>query len=479
MASNEYKNKKSHGEGASPSPLIKWNKLFADDNDNTIASAFAEHYGTNHRFDLDNKAWLVWQDRRWQYDIHNQALHNSIELMVNDLKALSPAKSSQMIKNVVKILSNNRSRTQVITMLSTHPDLGIRHDEFDAHAHLISLINGAYNLDTGQFIHEESALRPLYLHKQMHVAFNSTATCPQWLEFLDRIFLQDESLIRYVQKIMALSLYGNVSEEKLFMAYGSGKNGKTTLYNVIKQIMGHYAVAIPSLILLQSRIKDQRIVYEVNDSLENARLAIASELPEQSSFDSISLKQLCSRDNITAKRIYNPVYSFSPSHQLHIHANYLPNFNAQDRALLRRIVVIPFDYRVPDSETIENYDKVLLKEAPGILNWLIDGWALYKKEGLRDTPTRVQEIMQNYTDDCDILNSFIDNCCTRGDDLKCTLKEFYDVFSSHQENRRLERKTVSRRLRDAGYTVKAGSGNISYIYGLQIDRQYDNTTFLM
>jgi putative DNA primase/helicase len=357
--------------------------------------------------------------------------------------------------------------------------VGIRHSDLDAHAHLISLFNGAFNLDTGQFIHDENALRPLYLHKQMHVAYDKDAKCPQWMEFLDKIFLQDQDLIHFVQKILSLSLYGNVSEERLFLAYGSGKNGKTTLYNVMKQLLGCYAVAIPSMLLLQSRNKDQRIEYEVNDSLENARLAIASELPEQCSFDSICLKQLSSRDNINAKKIYNPVYSFRPSHQLHVHANYLPSFNAQDRALLRRILVIPFDYRVPDSETIENYDVILLREASGILNWLIEGWALYKKEKLVVLPARVQEIMQNYTDDCDILNNFIDNCCTRGVDLKCTLKEFYDVFSSQYENRRIQQKTLSKRLQDAGFEVRESSGNKKHIFGLMLSSQQDNSTYMM
>ena len=431
--------------------------------------AFAEHYGTNHRFEIDSKAWMVWADRRWSYDTHSIALNSTIQRMVQELRRFQ--KSNDTIASVVKKLSNARTRSNVITILSIEPALCIRHLELDAHAHLISFPNGAYNLDTEQFIHDENALRPLYLHKQMHVAYHSTATCPQWLEFLGRIFMHDMELIRFVQKIMALSLYGNVSVERLFMAYGSGKNGKTTFYNVLKQIMGPYAVAIPSSTLLHKRNKDQRLDYEVTDLLDKARLAIASELPEQSDFDSISLKQLCSRDHIHAKQIYNSMYSFSPTHQLHIHANYLPNFNAQDKALLRRIVVIPFDYRVPDSETIENYDVVLLREGSGILNWLIDGWKLYRKEGLRDFPTRVVDLMQNYTENCDILNNFIDNHCKRGDDLKCTLASFYEAFIHHTGNSKMKQNTVSKRLKDAGYEVRKGNYNKTYVSGLLIDDQ--------
>jgi phage/plasmid-associated DNA primase len=106
------------------------------------------------------------------------------------------------------------------------------------------------------------------------------------------------------------------------------------------------------------------------------------------------------------------------------------------------------------------------------------GWALYKKEKLVVLPARVQEIMQYYTEDCDILNNFIDNCCTRGVDLKCTLKEFYDVFSSQYENRRIQQKTLSKRLQDAGFEVDKGTAGRHYVYGFSVD-DHTNTMNLL
>ena len=142
MATEISKHTLSQGRGSGSSPSINWRKLLTDNNDNTIATAFAEHYCTNHRFEIDSKAWMVWADRRWSYDTHSIALNSSIKRMADDLKRFQ--KSSDTIASVVKKLSNARSRMNVITILSIEPALCIRHVDLDAHPHIISFPNGAY-----------------------------------------------------------------------------------------------------------------------------------------------------------------------------------------------------------------------------------------------------------------------------------------------------------------------------------------------
>ncbi len=61
--------------------------------------------------------------------------------------------------------------------------------------------------------------------RRMAVAYDKDAVCPQWEAFLMKIFQGDTEVIRYVQKAVGLSLSGNILEERLFFAYGSGANG--------------------------------------------------------------------------------------------------------------------------------------------------------------------------------------------------------------------------------------------------------------
>ena len=77
------------------------------------------------------------------------------------------------------------------------------------------------------------------------------------------------------------------------------------------------------------------------------------------------------------------------------------------------------------------------------------------------------------------MSDFIENHCKRGDDLKCTLASFYEAFVSLSEIRKFKKNTVSRRLKDAGYEVRPGTGNMMFVYGLLLDIQNDNSTLFM
>ncbi len=50
---------------------------------------------------------------------------------------------------------------------------------------------------------------------------------------LDTFFLKDADLIDYVQRMVGLSAIGKVYVEALIIAYGEGRNGKSTFWNVI------------------------------------------------------------------------------------------------------------------------------------------------------------------------------------------------------------------------------------------------------
>ena len=59
--------------------------------------------------------------------------------------------------------------------------------------------------------------------------------------FLMQIFNNDLQLIHFVQKAMGYSLSGNMSEQCLFILWGTGANGKSTFLNVLQYLFGDYA----------------------------------------------------------------------------------------------------------------------------------------------------------------------------------------------------------------------------------------------
>ena len=69
--------------------------------------------------------------------------------------------------------------------------------------------------------------------KKSNFIYNKDAKCPTWDKFLMQIFNNDMELIRFVQKAMGYTLSGDVSEQCLFILWGTGANGKSTFKNLM------------------------------------------------------------------------------------------------------------------------------------------------------------------------------------------------------------------------------------------------------
>ncbi len=70
------------------------------------------------------------------------------------------------------------------------------------------------NLRTGKFIRDPQG--ELFL-KSSWVEYDSKATCPRWLQFLDGVFKNDEEVISFIQRAVGCTLTGDVREDCLFI----------------------------------------------------------------------------------------------------------------------------------------------------------------------------------------------------------------------------------------------------------------------
>lgn len=62
-----------------------------------------------------------------------------------------------------------------------------------------------------------------------------------WEESLQLFFCGNQELIEYVQMTCGLAAIGKVYEEALIIAYGEGRNGKSTFWNTVSKVLGTYA----------------------------------------------------------------------------------------------------------------------------------------------------------------------------------------------------------------------------------------------
>ena len=251
-----------------------------------------------------------------------------------------------------------------------------------------------------------------------------------WLDALDTIFCQDHALIDYVQQIVGMAAVGRVYLESLIIAYGEGRNGKSTFWNAIARVLGTYSGNMSADTLT---VGCKRNVKPELAEAKGKRLIIAAELEEGMRLNTSVVKQMCSTDEIFAEKKYKDPFSFTPSHTLVLYTNHLPRVGANDPGTWRRLIVIPFNAKIEGSGDIKNYADYLVSEAtPSIMAWIIEG----AKEAISrnfhiPAPACVEAAIKSYREDNDWLGHFLGECCEVDKAYREKSGELYQEYRSY------------------------------------------------
>src|SRR5262249_32932996 len=173
-----------------------------------------------------------------------------------------------------------------------------------------------------------------------------------------------------------------------FVLHGHGQNGKSTLIETVRHILGEgqYAESTPPNTLL---VKSHDAVPSDIAKLIGSRFVSAIETDKGKYLSEALVKSLTGGDRVNARFLYANWESFKPTFKLLMATNHKPRIKGTDDGIWRRIHLIPFTERIPDADLIGEFaEKLFASEAPGILNWLITGCRVWQELGLRP-PARV------------------------------------------------------------------------------------------
>lgn len=291
------------------------------------------------------------------------------------------------------------------TLKETRPMLEVEQRYLDADEFLLNTPSCTYDLRHGLDLAIE--------HNPEHLITKQTTVNPSddgmdiWKSALDTFFLGDDTLIDYVQRMVGLSAIGKVYVEALIIAYGEGRNGKSTFWNVVARVLGTYSGNISADMLT---VGCRRNVKPELAEAKGKRMLIASELEEGMRLNTANVKQLCSTDEIYAEKKYKDPFSYTPTHTLVLYTNHLPKVGAIDKGTWRRLIVIPFDATIEGNADIKNYADYLFEHAGGaILSWVIEGSKKVIKDNYKITPPqKVCDAIEHYRDSNDWLSYFFE-----------------------------------------------------------------------
>lgn len=306
------------------------------------------------------------------------------------------------------------------------PMIQIEQRVLDADEFLLNLPSGTCDLRTGA-IREHNAQD--YITKQTAVDPSGDGM-DVWEDALQTFFQGDADLIRYVQEIVGLAAIGKVYIEALVIAFGEGRNGKSTFWNTIARVLGTYSGNMSADTLT---VGCKRNVKPELAEAKGKRMIIAAELEEGMRLNTSNVKQLCSTDEIYAEKKYKAPFSYVPTHTLVLYTNHLPRVGAIDQGTWRRLIVIPFNAKIEGKADIKNYSDFLFKTAGGaVLSWIIEGAKRVIASDYKIVqPKVVQDAIQKYKENNDWLSHFLDDCCEMGDDFEAKSGELYNAYRSY------------------------------------------------
>lgn len=311
------------------------------------------------------------------------------------------------------------------TLKEARPMLEVEQRNLDADEFMLNTPTLTYDLRQGTKFPIE--------HRPEHFITKQTTVDPSsdgadiWAAALDTFFLKDTDLIDYVQRMVGLSAIGKVYVEALIIAYGEGRNGKSTFWNVIARVLGTYSGNISADMLT---VGCRRNVKPELAEAKGKRMLIAAELEEGMRLNTANVKQLCSTDEIYAEKKYKDPFSYTPTHTLVLYTNHLPKVGAIDKGTWRRLIVIPFDAKIEGSADIKNYADYLFEKAGGaILTWVIEGARKVIADNYKiDPPQKVRDAIEHYKESNDWLSYFLSERCELDPAYVAKSSEVYNEY---------------------------------------------------
>lgn len=253
------------------------------------------------------------------------------------------------------------------------------------------------------------------------------------------------------QKSMGYSLSGDVKEQCLFILWGTGANGKSTFLNTLQTLFGDYACSTGTETFMKKTSEQSNDLARLKD----IRLVTTMEVEQGKALSESLIKQITGGDEITARFLYGEFFSFKPTFKIYMATNHKPKIRGADNGIWRRIKMIPFTVTIPPEQRDNDLGNKLLAENSGILNWLIEGVNMWKKEGLKNEPDAIKEANEEYRFDMDSVGTFIADCFSvdATDKWRVHTKIMYDTYlkwCQKNNERVMSQKWLGMRLQEKG-----------------------------
>jgi putative DNA primase/helicase len=381
-------------------------------------------HGKNLRYCSPWGSWYRWNGKIWMVDKTEQVMQLAKDTARSIFTEVAAATDEHVRTELVKHANQSESQAKLKAMIGcaqSEEGIAVSPDVFDQDPWLLNCLNGTLDLRTGEL---KPHRRKDLITKLAPVRFDPVASCPRWLEFLNEVMAGNQDIIAFLQRAAGYSLSGSIQEQCLFILLGQGENGKTTLLETLKDLLGGDYVTQAAYETFSQKSHGQ--IPSDLAAMRGSRLVSLPDLDKGDRLHEALIKQATGGDQIRARYLYGKWFTYTPQFKLWLMGNHKPEIRDSSHGMWRRIRLIRFGVQVAKQDT--NLRPKLLQELPGILNWAVKGCLAWQKYGL-GAPTEVHEATAEYRAEMDILGPFLNACCIRTPGAVVRAATIYEAYT--------------------------------------------------
>ncbi len=409
------------------------------------AKLLARLYEDRLTFDHSERQWYLWAGHYWQPD-RTEFIRSLVcdQLAAQYLGAAASERSAGADNEVVEALIKRARQLRrlyrvrnVLTLAQGEP-LGITGEQWDRKPWLLACENVIVDLHTGNLA--DSRYPGDYIRTICPTTWTMLdRPAPRWEQFLLEVFNLDTDLIEFLQRLLGYGITGLCTEHVLPVLWGEGRNGKDTLLSTLKHVLGPLADPVSHSVLIDTG-KDARSATPHLVDLQGKRLVWVSETAEGERLNTGLVKLLTGGGSVPARGLYERhIRRIEPQYLVLLVTNNKPHASADDYALWKRLLLIPFTQKFvgnPTRPDEHQHDLHLLEklkaESGGILAWLVRGCLEWQRIGLRP-PETVRAATEAYQADEDVLGRFLEEECKADPTMEAKASTLYRAYKGWVE----------------------------------------------
>jgi putative DNA primase/helicase len=375
-----------------------------------------ERYGQRFRHN-DAMDWLYWDGRIWRPDDSAAKVRKAAQSLEHLLRAdAETAKAGGYEvtwKDLLKAVKRAQQRGVIANAMALwQPHVFLAATAFDQHPTKVTVENGTLDLET----REVGPFDPgLHCTRMMPVRYDARAEAPFFTATL-AYFMPDLAVREYLQRFFGYCLSTDIGEQMFAVFVGPGANGKSTILEAIRQVLG--------------RGDERGFSREVNPRVFESRTAGTGAGPDPERFgllgmrlvtpietdtelrlDAAFVKAVTGGESMTARDLYRTSITWKPGFKICFASNHEPRIDDDSEGMWRRVHKVGFDVRIPEEHKLpwEATVAALRAERAGILNWMLEGYQEWREHGLA-APPQVTVASAMMRSDQDQLGLFLREC---------------------------------------------------------------------